>query len=616
MQKKRINNMASEQSYDLEVQWIISVLNKINNNNEVYTFEEFFKNYKTFSQEQKEKIKKVIYESKNNTFIDYIFKIEDMKKRNTIFTPITEIVQQYLKVSQYQLASELISEKIKEEYSIYTVKNDQKSEMWYYDDGIYKPHGKTTIREICRYVMGVEYTQKRAEYVIEKISADTTIDEDRFFNNEYVDEIPVRNGILDLRTKKLKNFTPNKIFFNKLPIKYVPGKKCPNIDKFLSEVLKHPEDKEVLYEKIGYCLWKEHFIEKATMFVGDGRNGKGKTLSLIKNFVGMNNVCSVSLGQMHHNSTSVSEMHGKLVNIAGDLSSTSLKDTGLFKEVVGRDPLGAKRKYLTDLHFVNYSKQFFACNELPRVYDMSYGFWSRWDLFEFPYKFVKRSEYKKAENKSNLKIRDERVIEKITSEDEMSGLLNKALNSLQKILSKGDFSYSQGTADVKDFWIRKSDSFAAFCMDMLEEEPEGYISKKDLRRVYMKYHRKHNVRGTSDSNIKAHLENNFGVVDDRKKIGDGDYERVWEGIKFKEPQKKIKTENKREKKESKANIKIEDFLKLVEKIDKINSHNGARTEEIADELGWNDEYVYEYLIQMKEKGYLFQNTPNSWKVLK
>src|SRR6056297_2974462 len=102
MQKKRINNMDSEQSYDLEVQWIKSVLNKINNNNEVYIFEEFFKNYKTFSQEQKEKIKKVIYESKNNTFIDYIVKIEDMKKRNTIFTPITEIVQQYLKVNQNQ----------------------------------------------------------------------------------------------------------------------------------------------------------------------------------------------------------------------------------------------------------------------------------------------------------------------------------------------------------------------------------------------------------------------------------------------------------------------------------------------------------------------------------
>jgi len=36
----------------------------------------------------------------------------------------------------------------------------------------------------------------------------------------------------------------------------------------------------------------------------------------------------------------------------------------------------------------------FACNELPRVYDTSKGFWRRWILINFPYEFVDRERYK------------------------------------------------------------------------------------------------------------------------------------------------------------------------------------------------------------------------------
>jgi phage/plasmid-associated DNA primase len=41
-------------------------------------------------------------------------------------------------------------------------------------------------------------------------------------------------------------------------------------------------DLEVFYELVGYCLWKDYQIEKAVMMVGGGRNGKGKTIEMIK----------------------------------------------------------------------------------------------------------------------------------------------------------------------------------------------------------------------------------------------------------------------------------------------------------------------------------------------
>ena len=90
----------------------------------------------------------------------------------------------------------------------------------------------------------------------------------------------------------------------------------------------------------------------------------------MKKFVGMDNCSALPLNVMNSESFSLGELFGKFVNLAGDLSYTDLKETGTLKLLVGRDPIQAKRKFKTDLNFINYSKLIFATNELPKVYDL------------------------------------------------------------------------------------------------------------------------------------------------------------------------------------------------------------------------------------------------------
>lgn len=298
---------------------------------------------------------------------------------------------------QEDKATELIAEKIEEKHHIYSTRSDIKSEVWIYDDGIVVPNGKSLIEFLCRQWMGEAYNTMRANNVIAKIKADTQIDEDEFFNkqNENLQEIPVKNGILNIFTKKLTDFTPDKIFFNKIPVTYNSEAKCPAIKQFFKDVLSKEDDTKVMYELIGFSLLKEYRYEKAFMFIGDGRNGKSKTINLIKHFLGSQNYSSVPLDQFNTSSSGIHEMFGKLINLAGDISPTALKDTGLMKQLCGRDNINAKRKYLRDLSFENYAKLVFAANELPRVYDFSLGFWSRWILLEFPYTFVSEKEFNK-----------------------------------------------------------------------------------------------------------------------------------------------------------------------------------------------------------------------------
>jgi len=428
-------------------------------------------------------------------------------------------------------ASEVMVDYIESKHSIYTTREDKASEIWIYEDGVYIPNGRSIIKEIIRIIMQEYSSSMFQNQVINKIENDTYINSEDFFNNNYVYEIPVQNGILNVLTKELVKFTPKKIFFNKLPVTYVPESKCPMIDKFLTDVLASPDDKKVFYEIAGFGLIKEYIFEKSIMMVGDGRNGKGKSLELLKRLVGAKNCCSLNLSSLKPDSFALSELFGRLFNLAGDLSSTDLKDTGVFKSLTGRDIISASRKFLKNIYFTNYAKMVFACNELPKVYDSSMGFWERWILLEFPYRFVEKEVYKEAEDKSLLKIRDENIIDKITTEEELSGFLNEALVGLERILKNRRFSYSKGTEEIKNTWIRKSDSFKAFCLDNIEEEVESKIMKKEIRRAYSKYCKKHKLRGVSDKSIKITLEEQYGVSEGYVNMF-GNQEHCWEGIKW------------------------------------------------------------------------------------
>lgn len=460
-------------------------------------------------------------------------KEDDKEDFKNIFDNVIPLISD----RKYGVAGEILVEVFLRENFVKTVRDDNKSEIWIYDDGVYVPHGKTYIKEFVRNVLGDYYSQKVAGMVIAKIEVDTYVEQDDFFGEVNKWEVPLLNGVLHLQTKELRQYNPDKdIFFHKLPVKFNPNADCPKIHKHFKTVLKKEEDTTVMYELIGFCLFKEHFIEKAFMFTGSGRNGKGKTLEIIKNLVGHNNACCVPLISMQQESFNLHQMFGKMVNLAGDLNNKDLKETGLFKSLTGRDVVTAHRKFLTDINFVSFAKNIFACNELPRVYDISEGFWSRWVLFEFPYKFVSKEEYEKMskEEKEGKKIMEVNHIQHIISDCELSGLLNKALMGLDTLLTKKDFSHSKGTAEVKDYWIRKSSPFTAFCFDCVEQKNDGYIAKSSLRKEFNIYRKKHKLKGAGDKEIIATLQDLFGASDDRKVIWpEKQPEYVWEGITLK-----------------------------------------------------------------------------------
>lgn len=436
-----------------------------------------------------------------------------------------------LATGKRQEATELITEYILNKEHIHTTRDDEKPEMWIYRDGIYQPNGKTYVREQIRELTQNLFSTHLINEVIRKIETDTYVDPDDFFNRDqaYPHLVPVHNGILNINTRELKENNPDLFFFNKLPVTYDPTKECPSIQQFIREIT-NPDDINVLQEFTGFTLLREYKYEKSLMLTGSGRNGKTKFLDLIEQLLGPTNVSNISIQDIEKDQYALGELHTKLANIAGDLNKEAITNTGSFKDLVGRGTIQAARKFKTRIQFTNYAKMIFSANDIPRTNDVSEAFFDRWILITFPYRFLPAEEIEKLtdEERKTHKVQNPNIIKEITTQDEMSGFLNWALDGYARLRENKTFSYNETSRSVREMWIRKSDSFLAFCMDHVEEDWEAEVLKSELRQEYQKYCRLNKLKGVSDAVIKKVLAEQYGVTD---KKSDSTYS--WVGIHLK-----------------------------------------------------------------------------------
>ncbi|HIE29270.1 TPA: hypothetical protein EYP66_18520, partial [Candidatus Poribacteria bacterium] len=397
---------------------------------------------------------------------------------------------------------------------VFITLNDSE-EVLFYNNGVFRPGGESIIKHYCEKYLGEEANNHRVNEVIGHIWRLTYIDRSKFDNNKNL--IAVENGVLDLETMELYPHSPKYLLTVKLHVKYDPEADCPEIKKFFSEVL-HQDDIPVIEELFGYCLYRDYFIQKAFMFVGEGNNGKSTLISLLREFLGKANVSSKSLQELVEDRFATSELYGKMANLFADIPDKALKNTGIFKMLTGGDMLEAQRKFQHPFKFVNYAKLIFSANKLPETYDETDAFFRRWIIINFPNKF----EGDKA---------DKKLIEKLTKPEELSGLLNLALAGLKRLLEKGDFSGSKSTDEIREEYIRMSDPVGAFVLDCVEVASEEWVSKDDFYNSFCEYCRRNKLPTVPKNKIAEKLQRHIKVEDYRPEI-EGKRIRAWKGIRL------------------------------------------------------------------------------------
>jgi len=426
------------------------------------------------------------------------------KKGEAALDTADEISNEY---SQTKLGIEQLAAKVMETHALKTVMDTE--EIYYYTGGIYRTGGEQIIKITLEEIAGYSINGHKRREIIDHIKYRTMIKREHFDCDPNI--MNVKNGLLDMNTGARTDHNPQFPSLVQLPVAYDKKDKCPNIMKFLAQAL-HPQDFFKALQIIGYCLYKSSKYEKAIMLFGGGSNGKGVFIKLIEALVGLENTSHVELQDIGAERFAAADMFGKSVNTFADLKQERLCSTGMFKALVSGDSIRAQKKYGQPFSFRNYAKLIFSTNKIPESDDRSYAYYRRWVILCFDEMF-------------EGKMKDTDLIDKLTTPEELSGLLNLALIALKQLHQDGGFK-DVSVERVKNEYDSKANIIAAF----LKEEcvvdltaPEYYTLTTDVYSAYVLFC---NTRGEKslEPNIFGKKLAEQGIEKERSRYrGDRDY---------------------------------------------------------------------------------------------
>lgn len=240
--------------------------------------------------------------------------------------------------------------------------NDQ---LCIYDQGVYVPGSLAIERAMLQDISSLTDNQRKE--VLKYLNV-ICIEEKQ---QDDLNLIAFQNGIYNIGTNSLEQFSPDIIITNKIPWNYNPDAKSDLVDTVLNRL--SCNDKEIRYsleEVAGACLYRSATIGggKCAVLVGDKHNGKSTYLHMVQSMLGSENYSAVDMGDLKDRFSTIM-MFGKLANIGDDISSEYIADTSILKKMVTGEVIKAEQKGSPAINFTPYAMHIYSANDIPHMKD-------------------------------------------------------------------------------------------------------------------------------------------------------------------------------------------------------------------------------------------------------
>jgi putative DNA primase/helicase len=342
--------------------------------------------------------------------------------------------------------------------------------LFVYFNGVYRPDGESHVQTRTAQLLGDRWTRKRADEVAGYLLATSPA----LWDRPPLDTVNVRNGLLDVASGRLREHTPDFLSPIQIGAAFDPKGACACIDHFVREVFP-PDAHELAYELPGHLMIPDTRPERAILLLGGGANGKSTYLAVIERFLGgSDNVSAIPLQALDSNRFAAAGLYGKLANIVADLDADLVKSSAMFKAIVSGDTISAERKYGAPFSFRPYARLLFSANEPPPTHDTSYAYFRRWLIVPFEATFTGSR-------------RDPDLRAKLTTPQQLSGLLNRALEGLYRLGKEGDFSRSEMLDSAAHEFRVAVDSAAAFVAEECLARPGLRAARPRLYEAYKQW---------------------------------------------------------------------------------------------------------------------------------
>ena len=291
--------------------------------------------------------------------------------------------------------------------------------------------------------------------------------------------IQFKNKVFDFKTGEVFNATPEYFITSPIPWEVGETEDTPVMDNLFEQWV-GKEYVQTLYEIVAYSCSSHQFMQRMIALVGGGANGKGTFLSLLKKFIGKNNISSSELKELSTNGFETSAIYKKLLCIMGEISHDDLKNTNQIKKLAGEDEIRYCFKGKTPFSEESITTLISATNSLPNTPDKTIGFYRRWLIVDFPNQF---------------KIK-EGVLETIPEQEDRN-LAKKVIRILNEIYKTHKFTNEGDFEERAARYEERSNPLMRFIDKYCEEEPEVNTELRSLSIKFNEYAKIRHLRTLS-----------------------------------------------------------------------------------------------------------------------
>jgi len=352
---------------------------------------------------------------------------------------------------------------------------EDRPEIWYYSEGCWHPGGAQLISyfldEVAQNLSDVENINDVLRRVRGKLRLQPLE-----FDAANPCLVGCKDGItLDLRTGKARKAAPTDLISMPIPLKYDPEARCPEFIRFLEDVTATDDDRISIIDFLASLL----IVQPMDFFVaapGLGSNGRSKLKDFIRAFVGSDACRSIPLKDLKQRF-----MTGFLtrtrVNFANETEVTAIA-LEFIKRCSERMP--AEQKFKGMANALLYTKWFFDTNTMPAIADNSYGAERRICRWDMPWRFVDQPDGPME------KLKDPNIIARITTPEELSGVLNLVLERAPEVIKQRMIHHRDGGLQEYALQSRSGDVFLELFLTATANEGDR-VHLDTLRTAYNRY---------------------------------------------------------------------------------------------------------------------------------
>lgn len=284
--------------------------------------------------------------------------------------------------------------------------------------------------------------------------------------------LPFRNGVLDIETGRLLDHDRRLFALHRIDCDYDAQATAPTYERFLEQVLPDGdelpglESREAIDEFCGYCMSPDTSQQKAALWIGKRRSGRGTICRLLRAVVGADKCANPTLGQFGQQ-FGREGLIGKTVAMLTDVRGQDRANPHAAVEsiltITGEDAQTIQRKYKTDWHGRLSTRIIVVSNIVPKLTDAAGVVPSRFIALEFPVSFEGKE--------------DPDLMAKLMPE--LPGVVNRWLAGLRRLRERGHFLQPESGEQILELLRARADALGTFLEEMCAINP-SYDIEKDV----------------------------------------------------------------------------------------------------------------------------------------